>query len=61
MKPKKQSDKTTAQTRNVCVICGKPATENVDGEPSCREHIELVYENQVEDEAAQDLGYKVKA
>jgi hypothetical protein len=33
----------------VCVICGKPATTKVDGEPSCEEHIALVYENQVED------------
>lgn len=33
----------------VCIICGKPATELVDGDPSCEEHIELVYENQLED------------
>ncbi len=33
----------------VCTICGKPATTSVDGEPSCDEHISLVYENQVED------------
>lgn len=33
----------------VCIICGKPATRNVDGDPSCDEHIELVYEDQVED------------
>ncbi len=31
-----------------CVICGKPATQSVDGDPSCDEHIELVYEDQVE-------------
>lgn len=58
MKSKKRSAKTTAKALGVCVICGKPATENLDGEPSCLEHVELVYENQVEDEAAQDLGYK---
>lgn len=33
----------------VCVICGKRATQLVDGDPSCDEHIELVYENQLED------------
>lgn len=31
-----------------CKICGKPATRLVDGEPSCDEHAELVYEDQVE-------------
>lgn len=43
-KPSKKKSKEA-----VCVICGKPATTNVDGEPSCEEHIALVYENQVED------------
>lgn len=33
----------------VCKICGKPATDMVDGEPSCADHLELVYENQLED------------
>jgi len=33
----------------LCIICGKPATQLVDGDPSCEEHIELVYENQLED------------
>ena len=32
-----------------CSICDKPATRLVDGEPSCEEHAELVYEHQVED------------
>jgi hypothetical protein len=32
-----------------CPICGKPATKSVDGEPSCDEHVEQVYEHQVED------------
>ena len=58
MKAKKPVAKTTVKGAKVCVICGHPATENVDGEPSCREHVELVYENQVEDEAAKKLGYK---
>jgi len=34
--------------KSVCVICGRPATQIVDGDPSCEEHIELVYEDQVE-------------
>jgi hypothetical protein len=33
---------------SVCSICGKPATRLVDGEPSCEEHANLVYEDQVE-------------
>jgi len=32
-----------------CKICQKPATRLVDGDPSCDEHAELVYEDQVED------------
>ena len=32
-----------------CKICQKPATRRVDGDPSCDEHAELVYEDQVED------------
>jgi len=43
----KQSKKKVKEPE--CVICGKPATTSVDGEPSCEEHIALVYENQVED------------
>jgi hypothetical protein len=31
-----------------CKICGKAATRLVDGEPSCEEHAELVYEDQLE-------------
>jgi hypothetical protein len=34
---------------SACSICGKPATQSVDGEPSCADHIEQVYEHQVED------------
>ena len=32
-----------------CPICGKPATQLVDGDPSCADHVEQVYEHQVED------------
>jgi len=32
-----------------CVICHKPATQTIDGDPSCDAHAELIYENQLED------------
>jgi Fe-S-cluster-containing hydrogenase component 2 len=38
-----------ASKQQVCTICGKPATQLVDGEPSCALHVEQVYEHQVED------------
>lgn len=37
-----------AKTGRVCIICGKPATRVLDGDASCEEHLELVYEDQVE-------------
>jgi hypothetical protein len=43
----KPADKS-AESPLVCVICGKAATRLVDGDPSCEEHAELVYEDQVE-------------
>lgn len=33
----------------VCTVCGRPASQLVDGEPSCALHVEQVYEHQVED------------
>jgi hypothetical protein len=33
----------------VCSLCGAPATQTVDGEPSCAAHIGQIYEHQVED------------
>lgn len=38
-----------SETVRVCSMCGKPATESVDGEPSCTAHVEQIYEHQVED------------
>jgi len=32
-----------------CVICSKPTTRLVDGEPSCDYHANQVYEHQMED------------
>ncbi|HST09834.1 MAG TPA: hypothetical protein VLL05_05630 [Terriglobales bacterium] len=36
-------------------LCGKPATQFVDGEPSCPNHIEQIYEHQVEDYTSKHL------
>jgi hypothetical protein len=46
----KQAEKAT-----VCTICGKPATQLVDGESSCADHVEQVYEHQVEDYTSKHL------
>ena len=47
--------KTEDNTKLVCSMCGRPATQLVDGEPSCAAHIEQVYEHQVEDYTIQHL------
>lgn len=44
-----QPEMTESQQNAVCSLCGRPATELVDGEPCCRDHVEQVYEHQVED------------
>ncbi len=44
----KDQGKSKTEETPKCKICGKPATRLVDGEPSCEEHAELVYEDQVE-------------
>jgi hypothetical protein len=47
--PKKEkSPELKAEKPLVCVICGKPAARLIDGDPSCEEHAELVYEDQLE-------------
>jgi len=43
-----KSQHTEKDSPSVCVICGKSATRVVDGDPSCEEHAELVYEDQLE-------------
>jgi hypothetical protein len=45
----KQKEKEEIKEALKCTICGKTSTSLVDGEPSCDDHVELVYENQVED------------
>ena len=60
MKAKKETgDKPKAsmvEAEQVCVICGKPAARMVDGDPSCEEHAELVYEDQLEDYTLRHLA-----
>jgi hypothetical protein len=41
---------------SVYSICRKPATQLVDGEPNCAEHIGQIYEHQVEDYARAHLS-----
>jgi len=52
-KSKLKLEKLEAQgsgaAKPVCSLCGKPASQLVDGEPSCEDHIEPIYEHQVED------------
>lgn len=40
---------------SVCSLCGRPGTQLVDGEPSCPDHIEQIYEHQVEDYTSKHL------
>lgn len=39
-----------------CTLCGKPATQLVDGEPCCQDHLEQIYEHQVEDYTRKHLA-----
>ena len=41
--------KSKNKRQPVCTICRQPATRTVDGEPSCEQHAQLIYENQLED------------
>lgn len=47
--PMTKTDPPKLENPSVCAICGRPAAELVDGEPSCSDHIEQVYEHQLED------------
>lgn len=45
-----EKPETTEPSQNtVCGLCGRPATQLVDGEPCCADHLGQVYEHQVED------------
>jgi len=50
------SKKEKKVKESICVICGKPSTRLVDGEPSCEEHAELVYEDQLEEYTQEHLS-----
>jgi len=52
----KTADKKNDKAPLFCPICGQPATQSVDGEPSCSAHIEQVYEHQVEDYTSRHLA-----
>lgn len=51
----KETEAKPAADGLICIICGKPATRVLDGDPSCDEHLELVYEDQVEKYTAAHL------
>jgi hypothetical protein len=44
------------EKKSVCTMCRKPATQLVDGEPSCSDHIEQVYTHQVEEYTSKHLA-----
>lgn len=50
LKEDKEEDKL------LCTMCGKPAAQFVDGEPSCAVHVEQVYEHQLEDYTCKHLS-----
>jgi hypothetical protein len=50
----KQGEKASGKAA-VCSMCGQPATQLVDGEPSCAAHVEQIYEHQVEDYTSKHL------
>lgn len=45
-----------SEKKSVCTMCGKPATQLVDGESSCSDHIEQVYAHQFEDYTGKHLA-----
>jgi hypothetical protein len=42
-------DEKESGKQRVCSLCFEPATQLVDGEPSCAAHIGQIYQHQVED------------
>jgi hypothetical protein len=51
-----KSESPKLNPASVCSICRKPATQLVDGEPSCAEHVGQIHEHQVEDYARAHLS-----
>ncbi len=48
-------DEKKSEEPRVCSMCGNPATQLVDGEPSCAAHVGQIYEHQVEDFTSKHL------
>ena len=48
-------DEKRSEKARVCSMCGNPATQLVDGEPSCAAHVGQIYEHQVEDYTSKHL------
>jgi hypothetical protein len=51
-----KTDEKKHEKAFVCALCGQPATQSVDGEPSCAAHIGQIYEHQVEDYISKHLA-----
>jgi len=49
MQTAEKKEITREQQTLRCVICSKPTTRLVDGEPSCDYHANQVYERQMEE------------
>jgi hypothetical protein len=54
--PVSKPSKKAKEEKLVCTMCGKPATQLVDGEPSCASHVEQVYAHQLEDYTCKHLS-----
>jgi len=48
-------DQKKSEKARVCSMCGNPATQLVDGEPSCAAHVGQIYEHKVADYTSQNL------
>ena len=49
-------DKKVSKGVGMCSMCGNPAIELVDGEPSCAAQVGQIYEHQVEDYTSNHLA-----
>ncbi len=55
-KPETVPSQPTHAGGSPCTLCGRPATQLVDGEPCCEDHVEQIYEHQVEDYTRKHLS-----
>ena len=49
-------DEKKSEKARVCSMCGNPATQLVDGEPSCAAHRAQIYQHQVEEYISKHLS-----